>query len=210
VVLLGLVGAGFGLAWADMKVRTWAETTAEHLILRRLPQADHVDVTLDGFPFTTGVLLNHEVAGLHVHVDAVHHRGWELSELSLDVRGIELDRRALLDEGRLVVTAIDIARIEGSIAADELSTIVGQPIEIDHHSIWTTRGLARIELTPVLQGPWIILHEQGSAANPMYYPLPVDEVIPCAPKVETAPDKLTLSCSVQGLSDELSHALTFG
>lgn len=210
--LLCMLGAVGGLAYADTRLRQWAEDTAEQQVARRMPLAQRVEVTLDGFPFAVDVLLGHEVEGVHVRIDRLHgHGGISASDLRLDVEGIELDGAALLREQRLVVTGIDVAQVEGFVDAHALEEIVGSPIEIDDGSIHALYDGRRIPLYPRVRGAWLELHvEHPYTEHPMVFPLPPRAVLPCEPKVEVGRRRLKLSCRVSQLPDELRPALAHG
>lgn len=193
--LIGIVGGGF--LWADARLQQWAETTAERRIQRRLPQADRVDVSLGSDSVLLGLLLDHEVPGVHVHIDRVHHFGWELSDLRLDAEGIAFDRDALLDEYRLVITGIDSASMAYSIPVDELAEVVGRPITVADDRLWTTEGATRLTLRPVIKAGWLVLERSGKEDGPhLYYPLPMEGSMPCAPRIDLEADRLTVSCGL--------------
>ena len=205
-VVLGWLGLVGGFLWADAQVRQWAETTAERRIQRRLPQADRVDVSLGTDSVLLGVLLNHEVPGVHVRIDRVHHFGWELSDVCLDVEGIAFDRDALLDEHELVITGIDSAHMAYSIPVHELAEVVGRPLTIAEDQLWTTDNGQRLPLQPTMQGEWLVLARPDQGNGPqLYYPLPMAESMPCPPKIELQSDRLELSCGLHSLQGVLPH-----
>ena len=95
LLLAALLG---GLAYGDLRLRGLAEAQAEQKLAEALPQASGIEVTLDGFPFTLGVLLDGKVKALHVKLAEVKEAGLAAQDLSLDVEEISLDKDALIDE----------------------------------------------------------------------------------------------------------------
>ncbi|MCA9652597.1 MAG: LmeA family phospholipid-binding protein [Myxococcales bacterium] len=197
-------------AWVDLRVRGWAESVAEQEIARRVPQAERVEVTLDGFPFTLGLLLDHRVEGLHVHVDHVEQHGIRAADLHLDVEGIVLDGAALLDDGRLVVSSVEWARVEGFLPTSEIAEIVGHPVEIEDRELWATVGPRRVHLVPRVNGRWLELYVDGTESAPMMFPLPTRGTPPCKPIVAPLGDRLRLSCAVDHLPEPLRQVLATG
>ena len=195
------------LAWADLQVRRWVEVTAEQQVAHHLPQAEHVDVTLDGFPFTLDLLLDQRVEGVHVTVDLVEQHGIAATDLRLDVEELVLDGDALIDDRRLELASVKWARIEGYLPAEEIAEIVGHPIEIEDHALWATVGTERVRLEPRIHGPWLELHVDGSEVGPMLFPLPTRGDPPCRPIVAPLGDRLRLSCTVDHLPETIRLAL---
>ncbi len=208
IVVLVILGAIVGgLAYADLHARTLAEEHAQANITRQLPQAQGVHVTLDGFPFTLGVLMNGEVEALHVDVDAVEEQGLRATELSLTVETISLDTDALLDEQRLVVTDIGRATAQGFVSDDAVTKVVG-------HEVQFSPGKARgeyqgqvIEATASIKGRLVLLSSNLEGVPPLIFPLPSSELLPCSPEVELLEGKLRLSCSVDEIPPKLKEAM---
>lgn len=198
------------LAWADRMARDWVESIAEQQIARRVPQADHVEVEVDGFPFTVDLLLDGRIEGVHVHIDRVEQHGIEANDLRLDVEGIVLDGDALLDEGRLELASVEFARIEGFLPAGEISEIVGHPVEIEDRDLWATVGTERVQLRPRVRGPWLELHVVDVDSEPMLFPLPTGGAPPCTPIVAPLGERLRLSCAVDHLPEPVRRALVTG
>ncbi|MEX1363719.1 MAG: LmeA family phospholipid-binding protein [Nannocystaceae bacterium] len=208
-IVLVQLGIVVGLANADVEHPRWAGTTAEHEINLRLPQAEHVEVQIDGFPVTLGLLTGPRIEGVHVHIDAVEHTGVRATALRLDIEGIQLDRRALLNDRRLAVQSIEWAHVEGALSPDELSAIIGHPVEIHGHALFASVDARRVRLRPQARGRWLELHVEGTDSEPLLYPLPAGATT-CKVVAMVTAGRLRLSCAVDHLPEPVRRMLAMG
>lgn len=204
VLLAALLG---GLAYADLYLRRMVQAHAEAQITRTLPQVKGVHVTLDGFPFTPRVLLSGEVEALHVQVEEAEDRGLRATGLRLDVHDIVLDKDALLDERRLVVTDIGTARVEGFVDDDAVSKVAGHEVVFEPGKARVKYKGKTIEAKARVDGRLVMLASNLPGVPPMVFPLPPSELIPCSPELELLAGKLRLSCSVDELPAKLREAM---
>lgn len=205
-IVLVQLGVVVGLAWADVQLRRWAEATAEQEIMLRLPHAEHVEVRIDGFPVTLGLLTRQRIDGVHVHIDAIEHGGIRATALRLDIEGIRLDRRALLGDRRIAVQSIAWAHVEGALSPDELSAIIGHPVEIDGHALYASVDARRVRLRPRARGRWLELHVEGTDSEPLLYPLPAGATT-CKLVATVTAGRLRLSCAVDHLPEPIRRLL---
>ncbi len=210
VLLVLLLGILIGLAYADLRVRGLAETHAEEQIARRLPMVEGVEVGLDGFPFTPGVLLRGEVEALHVKIARVEEQGLAADELSLDVETIRLDKDALIDEQRLVITSTGRVTVQGYVSDEAVAALVKREVEFTPGKVHATIQGRRFEAKIAVQGRLVQLSAPIPGVPPLVFPLPSDDVLPCEPQLELLQGRLRLSCTVDALPDELLEALAQG
>ena len=208
LVLLALVVVG--LLYADTQLKSLAEDHAEQEITKALPQLSGVQVQLDGFPIALDVLLHGQVEGLHVTIAKAEEAGLQAEELSLDVYEIAIDKDALIDEQRLVVTQIAEATAQGFVTDDEVSKAV-------KHEVHFTGGKARatiqgkeVEASASVMGRMVALRTTLPGVPPMVFPLPSTDLLPCSPELEVLEGRLRLSCSIDALPDALRDAMAQG
>lgn len=210
VVVLVLAAIVGGLAYGDLRLRSMAEEHAEQKLVEALPQARGVEVELDGFPFTLGVLLDGQVEALHVRLASVQEAGLEATDLSLDVETISLDEDALLDEQRLVVTDIGRATAQGFVSDAAVSKLVGQEVRFSPgkaHGVWQGREL---EVKASVKGRLVLLSAPIPGVPPVVFPLPPGDVLPCQPELELLQGKVRLRCSIDELPATLKEAMAKG
>ncbi len=204
VILVAIVG---GLAYADTRVRGLAESHAEAKITSTLPTAKGVHVTLDGFPFTLGVLISGEVDALHVKIDQLEERGLQAHDLTLDVEAITIDKDALIDEQRLVVTDIGTATAGGVFTDDEVSALVGKTVEFSPGAVHATYKGHRVKASASVQGREVQLSAGIPGIPPLVFPLPPADVLPCAPKLELLEGTVRIQCSIDEIPPRLKAAM---
>lgn len=211
LILFLLLAAVLGaLAYADLRLRGLAEEHAEQQLAQALPQASGVEVTLDGFPFTLGVLMNGKVDALHVKLAEVKEAGLSAQDLSLDVYEISLDEDALIDEQRLVVTDIGRASAQGFVSDHAVSKVVGQTITFSPGKAKATVRGQEIEVKASVMGRVVQLSSGIPGVPAVVFPLPPGDVLPCAPELELLEGKIRLSCSIDELPATLKDAMAKG
>ena len=76
IVVAVLVVAGIAaFLYADSRIKAYVEEEAETRIASRVPQADGIDVTIEGFPLLWDVLFGAKIEGLNVVVARVQSHG---------------------------------------------------------------------------------------------------------------------------------------
>jgi hypothetical protein len=211
IVLLLLVGALLGgLCYGDLRLRSLAEEHAEQKLAEALPQASGVAVTLDGFPFTLGVLLHGKVEALHVRIAEVKEAGIVAHDLSLDVEAISIDKDALIDEQRLVVTDIGRATAQGFITDDAVSKAAGQTIVFSPGKAKATVRGRELEVKASVKGRVVQLSSGIPGLPAVTFPLPPGDVLPCTPELELLDGRIRLSCSIAELPATLKEAMARG
>jgi hypothetical protein len=208
LLLLVVLGAILGaLAYADLRLRSLAEEHAQLKLSKALPQARGVKVGLDGFPFTLGVLMNGQVDGLHVTIDEVQQAGLAAQDLSLDVETISLDKDALMDEQRLVVTDIGRATAQGFVSDDAVSKVVRVKVEFSPGKAHVTVRGREIAVKASVKGREVRLSSAIPGLPAMTFPLPAGDVLPCTPELELLEGKIRLSCAMDELPPTLKAVL---
>lgn len=207
LLLAALLG---GLAYGDLRLRGLAEAQAELKLAEALPQASGIEVTLDGFPFTLGVLLDGKVKALHVKLAEVKEAGLAAQDLSLDVEEISLDKDALIDDQRLVVTDIGRATAQGFVSDDAVSKVVGQVIVFSPGKAKATVQGKELEVVASVKGRFVHLSSKIPGVPSVTFPLPPGDVLPCSPELELLEGKIRLSCSIDELPKTLRDAMAKG
>lgn len=211
VVLLVIFAVILGvLAYVDVRVKEVAEAHAEQQLVEALPQASGIDVTLDGFPFVLGVLLDGKVEALHVKLTEVKEAGLSAQDLSLDVEEISLDKDALLDEQRLVVTDIGRAKAQGFVTDDAVSKAVGQTITFTPGKAKATFRGREVEVKASVKGRLVQLTSGIPGVPSVTFPLPPGDVLPCTPELELLDGRIRLSCAIDELPKTLKDAMAKG
>lgn len=115
LVLAGLVA----LTAAEVVVPPRIEQGVEERVANQVPEATSVDATLRSFPVVARVLATGRIERLVVTLHDVARGEVRLDSVRVDVRGIEVSRRALLD-GEVDLEHVDSAALTATITEEDL------------------------------------------------------------------------------------------
>jgi hypothetical protein len=205
-VVLLVIGVGAFL-YADTRVKAYAEQEAQKRIATRVPQADGVNVTIDGFPLLFDILFGGKIEGLHVEIARVHSHGIEAKDLSLDVEGIALDRDKMLSDRQLIVTGIDRATVQGFLSDDDVSKAAKAKVTFKPGKVTVSAHGHTVDAKVRIVGRRIELRANMPGVPKATVPLPEQELLPCKPEVEVQAGRLRLSCSIDELPDAVKRAM---
>jgi hypothetical protein len=140
----------------------------------------------------------------------VKESGLAAQDLSLDVYEIALDKDALIDEQRLVVTDIGRATAQGFVSDDAVSKVVGQTITFSPGKAEATVQGRELEVKASVKGRLVQLSSTIPGVPSLVFPLPPGDVLPCTPELELLAGKIRLSCSIDELPKTLRDAMAKG
>jgi hypothetical protein len=207
-ILVGLLVVGAIVLWyVDGEARKLAQSEAERRITERVPGAEGVHVTLDGFILLVDVALRSRVDGLHVHIDAIESRGLRVEGIRLDIEGIALDRERMLSDRTLVVTGIDRASLVAEIHDDVVTKATRHEVVFTPDTVTAEYQGRRVTANVAIRARKVELSVPIPGVAPLSFPLPDEDILPCEPKVEVLDGKLRLQCSVTELPAAVRKAM---
>ena len=211
IVVSVLVVAGIGaFLYADSRIKAYVEEEAETRIASRVPQADGIDVTIEGFPLLWDVLFGAKIEGLNVVVARVQSHGIQADDLSLEVDGIALDRDKMLDDRQLVVTGIDRAKIQGFLSQKSVSKAARAEVAFKSGKVTVSAHGHTFDASLKIVHRSIQLRASVPGVPAVLVPLPEEEFLPCQPEVEIMDGKLRLSCTITELPSAVKRAMSQG
>lgn len=206
LVLSVVVGLAVGvLSYLDGRAREYAQTEAAARLAERIPSHEPPTVAIDAFPFVGGVLWDGSIERLTVSVEKLDSRGVTLTDVTLVIDDLDLDRDLLLSEKKLRITGIGRASIDGLVDASTLARYAPVPVEISD-------GKARVEYqgktyegTVTVSKHTVLVSVEGMP--PVLLPLPEQDWLPCEPQVALERDHLRIKCSVNELPPAVQNVL---
>ena len=168
-VVLGVIG--------ELLLIPFAEARIEKKVAESTRDTTAVKADIDSFPLATGVLLTGEVRKLTVTLDRVSRLSTRFASVAFEVKGIEVDRPAIL-QGRAKIRSIDSGRVIATLelgALGRLASLVGVDVSMTGRT----------------------LH-----AGPVDIEIPRD-LVPCDPQSRVEEDKIILTCTVTELPEVL-------
>lgn len=187
LVVLLVIGFAGGLV-ADIGLKAVAESQIETTAKREAPEA-RTNAAIPVFPFLPPLLLAGKVDEVSVHMADVPAGPAVFDRLDFDLRGVEISRRALLNDREVKLLAID----RGTVTA-----VVPLPS--------VARNLPVSGLTARIQGRSIIVRVPGGISVPL--PMPSASLVPCDDGTATiVGGRVRISCTLEDIPPALVEAL---
>lgn len=172
---------------ADIGTKALAESQIETTAKHEAPDAG-ADAAIPVFPFLPPLLLAGKVDEVSVHLNHVPAGPIFFDRLDFDLHGVEISRRALLNDRRVELVAID----RGTVSA-----VVPLPA--------VARDLPISGLTARVVGRSIVVRGPGGVS--VSIPLPDDALIPCAGAATVQAGRVRLTCTLDEIPPALVEAV---
>lgn len=192
IVVLVLAAA---LVAAEIAAPPFVEARIEEQVRTRTRELAAVEADVDSFPLLTRTLVTGKVSRLTVNLREVLHQELRITAVRLLLRGIELDRGALL-QGEARLRDIERGEVTLELSGSALTAALGVPVEVRRGAAVVQRAGALLGVDLVADGGELLL--RGPAGLSLRAPLPGD-LMPCAPDVEVLGDRILLTCSFEGI-----------
>ena len=203
LLVLAVVLAAAAVVGAEVVLPPRVEEAIEARVARQVEGATSVTAELVGFPIVARALASGEVQRLVVTLDEVTRPEVTISSVTIDVEGIEVSRRALID-GEVDLERVERAELLAVVTEDDLeealpgpavdlalrpgrveATVAGRTVGSD---VTVADGRVTFDLGP--------LPDAGVA-------LPGPELLPCPLDGEVVEGAVHLSCVLEQVPDYL-------
>lgn len=161
----------------------------EEQVRERARDAAGVEADVGTFPVVTRLLATERVRRVEVTLDEVARQELRFTAVSYELRGVRLDREALL-RGDVRVTAIQGGQVTAEVAPDALTEALGVPVEVQD-GLLSAAGVDA-DVVPEVQGRSLVLPAGGLPG----IALP-DDLIPCQPEATIEGDRVRITCALQ-------------
>lgn len=84
--------------------------------------------SIDSFPFLGRLVVNGRVERVSVHQEDVKARGIRFTAIDVDLRGVHVDRGALVRHRRVELTGIDRGTVTATVGLGELLRLAGSAV----------------------------------------------------------------------------------
>jgi hypothetical protein len=209
LVLLVVLGLVLGcLAWADVRVRRYAEDEAQTRLAKAISQARRSEVELVGFPFAGRILARGSIQQLRVTLHGLREADLEIEHIRLVVDDIVLDRSRLLKERVIAVDEVGRVSVDGRVSAETIERAAGVPVRLEDGRASVTVHGQTLDASISIIGRAVMITVVG--APPLVLPLPPEKFLPCEPEVTIAEDRLDIACSATELPSAVMDVLREG
>lgn len=207
LVILAVLGVAaiVALGYADLRARELAESEIERRLAAAMPIEGTPDVEIEAFPFVGQLLLDGTVEQIRVELAELRSSGVRVERIQVVVERLQLDRDALLGDGKVVVEGIGGAAIDGWVAADDVAKLAPVPVRIENGRIEVIYEGRTYAGTASVSKHAIVLLVDGMP--PILAPLPETDYLPCEPAVDIQGDHLHVACEVDALPEAVASVL---
>lgn len=201
VVLVGLDIGGRVVAQDDLANRARADAGAQS-----------ASAAISGFPFLWHLLVDGDVPAVRVRLtDASAGDGLRFQHLDVDLRGVHLDRGALVSHHHVRVRSIDAATASATVTAAELTAASGVPVSLPGNGVILVqvRGRTLPATLTVEPGDVLVLDVAGRPV--LRADLAASPLVPdCTMAVDVGAGAVQVSCHVAPVPLKVVQAISSG
>jgi hypothetical protein len=172
---------------ADIGVKALAESQIETTAQEEAPEAG-ADAAIPVFPFLPPLLIAGNVDEVSLQMTHVPAGAVFFDRLDFDLHGVQISRRALLNERRVELVAID----RGTVTA-----VVALPAAV--------RALPLSAVSARVSGRTIVVRGPGGVSASI--PMPAPDLVPCSGTATVQADRVRLTCTLEHIPRALVEAL---
>ena len=178
-----------------------AAVASEHLVENRIeararaevPEAGSIDASIDSFPFLPRLLAAGSVEEVELHLDQVPTQVARLTAVDVELRGVEVDRDALLSR-QVSVNSIQRGTVSAELDAASLSRALGIPVSIQDGEVRAKVGPLTVSARPAVGNGALVLR-LGPLRRTVS--LPRSKLLACdATRAAVVGDRVRLVCEV--------------
>lgn len=199
--LLVLLAVVVGLmAVADFGAKAVAQRELAQRAQARAPGASGATAYIHSFPFLPRLLGSGHVSGVDVRVRDVEVEGLRFASITVDLAGVKLDRRQLLDERRVVLEKIDRGTVRAEIEQEALAKVFGVDIVLEDGRASVTVAGRRLTAQVAVRNGRLVVDGAGVSLPALSVVAPF---VPCVPDAAVRPRRLVLTCQFTEVPEEL-------
>jgi hypothetical protein len=193
LVTLGVLAAL--LVGADAGARRVAEAKVEQRARAQAPGSQAVEARIGSFPFLPRLLLSGSVPEVALHLEQVTTGPVDLAVVDIDLRGVVLDRDALL-AGSPELQDITGGTVNVELDAGAIERVVRLPVSVGDGAVRVRfRGLEVAVRPEAGQDGSLVL--RAGRLPPLRVPLARSRLVSCAAaRVTVEGERVRLSCDV--------------
>jgi hypothetical protein len=156
---------------------------------------------ISSFPFLGRLLVAGKIAEVDASLRDVAVRGVTFASVGVELRAVQIDRDALVQDRKVVLQSIGQGTAVVEISGDELSRLLGFPLVLEEGRAGVRVGGSLVTVAARVEGSNLVV-EAGGLSLPVVEipPLPL---ISCLDEAEIVPGRLRLTCRVDRVPIEL-------
>ena len=192
------------LVIVDVAARVAVERIAERELARNPElQVEGADAQIRSFPFVGRLLVSGETS-FTVTLEGVVEQGVRIDEFSVDIDGLVLDRRGVVD-GRVQINSIAEAEVRLLFTQESVSDLAGVDVAFEPGQATIVGLPGSPSAGTQVAGGNLVLSVEGTPVGAMA--IPSTTFLPCEPSVEIIEGAVQLSCRTDTLPAVVNDAL---
>jgi hypothetical protein len=193
------------LVAADQGARVFAQSELRKRAAAAVPEAAAVHAKVSSFPFVGQLLVSGRVTEVALRFDGIRSSRLQLHEVALDLRGVVIDRHALVAEQRGQLNRISRGTVTVDITAAALAAAFGVDLRVVGGVMRLgPAGLAGLA-SAAAEGGRLVLRFAGLPAASVV--IPRGDLVPCQPLVAVTSAGVRLSCTFTHIPPRLIGAV---
>ncbi|TML43788.1 MAG: DUF2993 domain-containing protein [Actinobacteria bacterium] len=190
------------LVAADQGARVFAQSELRKRAGAAVPEAAAVHAKVSSFPFVGQLVVSGRVTEVALRFDGIRSSRLQLHEVALDLRGVVIDRHALIAEQRGQLNRISRGTVTVDITAAALAAAFGVDLRVVMRL--GPSGLAGLA-SAAAEGGRLVLRFAGLPAASVV--IPRGDLVPCQPLVAVTSAGVRLSCTFTHIPPRLIGAV---
>jgi hypothetical protein len=193
------------LVGGDLYARHWADGQLQRRIAAAVPEARNVSASIQSFPFVGRLAWSGEVQGVSAHAGPVTEGRITFDRIDVALRGVRLDRNALLRDQLVRLLGIDSGLVSAVITDQELSQALGGiPLTLTPGRLEATLNGVRVTAVVSLTNNELRLAAPGRAVISLQ--IPTNKILPCSASAQVLNGRLLLTCVLTAVPAGLVEA----
>jgi hypothetical protein len=194
------------LVAADQGARVYAQSELQKRAAAAVPEAASVHASVRSFPFVVQLLVSGNVSRVTLRFNGIRSSRLTLERVVLDLRGVVIDRNALIAERRGQLDRIHRGTVTVDISAAAVAATLGVDLRVSGGLLRLVQaGLTSTAVATVEGGDRLVLRVPGLPALSVV--IPRIDLVPCRPAVAVTATGLRLSCTTDHIPPSLVGAL---
>lgn len=181
----------------DVAARAYAQSQLQQTVNERTTSGAKVHAEIQSFPFLGRLLVQQKVSKVVLSSAEVKTGSLTFTSVELSMNDVKLSRSDLIQNQKVVITAIGTTTASGDLTASALSDAVGAPIQIGNGKV--SARVAGIDVGARVQATGKGLTVQIPGLPLPALTIPGSDLLPCLGGLQLQDGRIHFSCTVPGI-----------
>jgi hypothetical protein len=196
-----LVVVALALLGGDLVAKNFAEEQIASIAHDQIADAGPTRASISSFPFLGRLVFAGEVSKVVVVQEDVVAGPLTVASVTVDLRGVHLDRGRLLGDREVFLTGIDRGTVTATITDAEVSRLVQTQLVFTPGVGTATVAGRQVRVRAAIKDDSLVLSAEGLPA--IVLPIPQIPLMPCIAEAVIRQGVIDLICSIDEIPPEL-------